>query len=45
MDWPVFLDPAVGVQPSPAFMGFFALVNVRATGEVRLAEAEIDTVY
>ncbi len=42
MDGLVHLDPAVGAPPSPAFIGFFAaLANVRATGEVRLAEAEI----
>jgi hypothetical protein len=36
------LDPAVGAQPSPVFIGFFgALANLRATGEARLAEAEI----
>ncbi len=36
------LDPAIGAQPSPAFIGFFAaLANARATGEARLAEAEI----
>jgi hypothetical protein len=41
MDGFIHLDPAVGAQPSPAFMGFFAaLANVRATGEARLAEAE-----
>jgi hypothetical protein len=42
MDGLVHLDPAVGAQPSPAFIGFFAaLANLRASGEVRLAEAEI----
>jgi hypothetical protein len=42
MDGLLHLDPAIGTQPSPAFMGFFAaLANVRATGEARLAEAEI----
>ena len=41
MDGFVHLDPAVGAQPSPAFMDFFAaLANVRASGEARLAEAE-----
>jgi|SRR5208282_2444037 len=42
MDGLTYLDPAVGAQPSPAFIGFFAaLANLRATGEARLAEAEI----
>lgn len=42
MDGAIYLDPAVGAQPSPAFMGFFAaLANGRASGEVRLAEAEL----
>jgi len=42
MDGLTHLDPAVGAQPSPAFIGFFAaLANLRATGEARLAEAEI----
>lgn len=42
MDGPTHLDPAVCAQPSPAFIGFFAaLANLRATGEARLAEAEI----
>jgi hypothetical protein len=42
MDGLAHLDPAVGAQPSPAFIGFFAaLANLRATGEARLAEAEI----
>ena len=42
MDGLTHLDPAVGAQPSPAFIGFFAaLANLRATGETRLAEAEI----
>jgi hypothetical protein len=42
MDGLSHLDPAVGAQPSPAFIGFFAaLANLRATGEARLAEAEI----
>jgi hypothetical protein len=42
MEGLVHLDPAVGAQPSPAFMGFFAaLANLRATGRAQLAEAEI----
>jgi hypothetical protein len=42
MDGLLHLDPAIGAQPSPAFIGFFAaLANVRATGEARLAEAGI----
>src|SRR5260370_15439911 len=41
MDGAIHLDPAIGAQPSPAFMGFFAaLANVRAAGEA-VAEAEI----
>ncbi|MGH7062953.1 MAG: hypothetical protein ACREET_02620 [Stellaceae bacterium] len=42
MDGTIYLDRAVGAQPSPAFMGFFAaLAHGRASGEVRLAEAEL----
>ena len=42
MDELIHLDPAVSAPSSPAFIGFFAaLANVRATGEARLAEAEI----
>ena len=42
MDGLLHLDPAIGAQPSPAFIGFLsALANVRATGEARLSEAEI----
>jgi hypothetical protein len=39
MDGLLHLDPAIGAQPSPAFIGFFAaLANVRATGEARLKQ-------
>jgi hypothetical protein len=42
MNVPAFADPALEIRPSSAFVGFCAaLANVKAPGEVRLAEAEI----
>jgi len=42
MDVPAYTNPVLEVRPASAFVGFCAaLANVKAPGEVRLAEAEI----
>ncbi|SRR6266404_3350368 len=41
MNFPAYTDPALEIRPASAFVGFCAaLANVKASGEVRLAEAE-----
>jgi hypothetical protein len=41
MNFPAYTDPALEIRPASAFVGFCAaLANMKAPGEVRLAEAE-----